>query len=110
MTHDRETGLVYNNVYPDVNRISGLIIPKTLVKTEKRPKKQLKTSRHKRKRVQKLDDVEKQFERPNRVREHPQEGFDKNLKRLRRRHQVNHCQPDGEDARSLHEGLRVHQK
>ena len=51
----------------DVNRMSGLIIPKTLVKTEKRPKKQLKTSRHKRKRVQNLDDVEKQLKKPKRV-------------------------------------------
>ena len=49
VTHHRETGLVYNNVCPDVNRKTGLIIPKTLVKAEKRPKKQLKTSRHKRK-------------------------------------------------------------
>ena len=47
VTHDRETGLVYNNVYPNVGRKSGLIIPKILVKTEKIPKKQLKTSRHK---------------------------------------------------------------
>ena len=38
MAHDYETGLVYNNVYPDVDRKSGLIIPKTLVKTEKRHK------------------------------------------------------------------------
>ena len=67
VTHDRETGLVYNNVYPDINRMSGLIIPKTLVKTEKRPKKQLKTSHHKRKRVQNLDDVEKQLKKPKRV-------------------------------------------
>ena len=67
VTHDHETGLVYNNVYPDVNRKTGLIIPKTLVKTEKRPKKQLKTSRHKRKRVQNLDDVEKQLKKPKRV-------------------------------------------
>ena len=27
VTHLRETGLVYNNVYPDVERDSGLIIP-----------------------------------------------------------------------------------
>eukprot|EP00493_Phyllostaurus_siculus_P010152 UN10290 len=32
-------GFVYNNVYPDVDRKSGLIIPKTLVKTEKRWRK-----------------------------------------------------------------------
>ena len=62
VTHLRETGLVYNNVYPDVERNSGLIIPKTLIKTENRPKKQLKTSRHKRKRIESLDDAEKSFE------------------------------------------------
>ena len=67
VTHDRETGLVYNNVYADVDRKSGLIIPKTLVKTEKRPKKQLKTSRHRRKRVQNLDDVEKLLKKPKLV-------------------------------------------
>ena len=69
VTHDRETGLIYNNVYPDVDRKSGLIIPKTLVKTEDRPKKQLKTSRHKRKRIQSLDEVEKQLKKPKRVKQ-----------------------------------------
>ena len=69
MTHLRETGLVYNNVYPDVDPKSGLIIPKTLVKTEDRPKKQLKTSRHKRKRIQSLDEVEKQLKKPKRVKQ-----------------------------------------
>ena len=46
VTHLRETRFVYNNIYLDVERDSGLIIPKTLIKTENRPKKQLKTSRH----------------------------------------------------------------
>ena len=54
LMHDRETGLVYNNVYPDVDRKSALITPKTLVKTEDRPKSQIKTSRHKRKRLKAL--------------------------------------------------------
>ena len=68
VTHDRETGLVYNNVYPDVDRKSGLIIPKTLVKTEDRPKSQMKTSRHKRKRIESLEDVRKKLKKPRRVR------------------------------------------
>ena len=67
VTHLRETGLVYNNVYPDVERSSGLIIPKTLIKTENRPKKQLKTSRHKRKRIESLDDAEKKLRKLKRV-------------------------------------------
>ena len=67
VTHLRETGLVYNNVYPDVDRKSGLILPKTLVKTEDRPNKQQKTSRHKRKLVASLEDVEKQLKKPRRV-------------------------------------------
>ena len=45
VTHLRETGLVYNNIYPDVERNSGLIIPTTLIKTENHRKKQLKTSK-----------------------------------------------------------------
>ena len=62
VTHDRETALVYNNVYPDVPRTAGLVfclvhccmrhvevIPKSLIKEEDRPKSQLKTKRHKRK-------------------------------------------------------------
>ena len=68
VTHDRETGLFYNNVYPDVDRKSGLIIPKTLVKTEDRPKSQMKTSRHKRKRIESLEDVRKKLKKPRRVR------------------------------------------
>ena len=63
VTHDRETGSVYNNVYPDVDRKSGLIIPKTLVKTEDRPKSQMKTSRHKRKRIESLEDVRKKLKK-----------------------------------------------
>ena len=38
-------GLVYNNIYPDVERNPGLIIPTTLIKTENHRKKQLKTSK-----------------------------------------------------------------
>ena len=67
VTHDREAGLVYNNVYPDVDLKSGLIIPKTLVKTEDRPKSQMKTSRHKRKRIESLEDVRKKLKKPRRV-------------------------------------------
>ena len=69
VTHDRETGLVYNNVYPDVDRRSGLIIPKSLVKTEDRPKSQMKTSRHKRKRIESLADVKKKLKKPRRVKQ-----------------------------------------
>ena len=62
VTHLREKGHEYNNIYPDVERDSGLIIPKTLIKTENRPKKQLKISRHKRKQIESLiDDAEKNF-------------------------------------------------
>ena len=39
VAHLRETGLVYNNIYPDVEQNSGLIIPKALIKTENRPQK-----------------------------------------------------------------------
>ena len=66
---NRETGLVYNNVYPDVDRRPGLIIPKTLVKTEDRPKSQMKTSRHKRKRIESLADVKEKLKKPRRVKQ-----------------------------------------
>ena len=67
VTHLRETRLVYNNVYPDVERNSGLIIPKTLIKAENRPKKQLKTSTHKQKRIESLNDAEKKLRKLKRV-------------------------------------------
>ena len=67
VTHLRETGLVYNNVYPDVQRDSGLIIPKSFIKTEPRPKTQQKTSRHKRKRIESLNDAEKKLRKLKRV-------------------------------------------
>ena len=44
-----------------MERDSGLIIPKSLIKTEPRPKTQLKTSRHKRKRIESLNDAEKKL-------------------------------------------------
>ena len=80
VTHLRETGLVYNNVYPDVDRKSGLILPKTLVKTEDRPNKQQKTSRHKRKLVASLEDVEKQLKKPRRVKKQREEWKAKETK------------------------------
>ena len=65
--HLRETVLVYNNVYFDVERETGLIIPKSLIKTEPRPKTQLKISRHKRKRIESLNDADKRLRKLKRV-------------------------------------------
>ena len=67
VTHLRETSLVYTKVYPDVERDSGLIIAKSLIKTETRPKTQLKTSMHKRKRIESLNDAEKKLRKLKRV-------------------------------------------
>ena len=67
VTHDRETDRVYNYVYPDVPRTSGLVIPKSLIKTENRPKTQLKTARHKRVAEEKLENIEKKFRKLKRV-------------------------------------------
>ena len=66
-SHAPSRDLVYNNVYPDVERDSGLIIPKSLIKTEPRPKTQLKTSRHKRKRIESLNDADKKLRKLKRV-------------------------------------------
>ena len=54
-------------MYPDVQRDSGVIIPKSLIKAEPRPKTQQKTSRHKRKRIESLNDAEKKLRKLKRV-------------------------------------------
>ena len=63
----RETVLVYNNAYSDVERETGLIIPKSLIKTELPPKTQLKISKHERKRIESLNDADKKLRKLKRV-------------------------------------------
>ena len=50
-----------------MERETGLIIPKSLIKTEPRPKTQLKISRHKRKRIESLNDADKRLRKLKRV-------------------------------------------
>ena len=66
MTYDRATDKVYNNIYPDRPKTSGMVIPKSLRQTEARPPTQLKTKRYRKKRLTKIEDYKK-FKKLRRV-------------------------------------------
>ena len=61
------TDKVYNNIYPDRDFTSGMEIPKSLRLVEERPKSQLKTQRHKKKRLSRVEDFAKKFKKLVRV-------------------------------------------
>jgi hypothetical protein len=56
VTHIRATGKVHNNIWPDTAPDKGLIIPMACLKTENRPKSQMKTKRHAKKEPEKQDE------------------------------------------------------
>ena len=61
--YDRATDKVYNNIYPDRPKTSGMVIPKSLRQTEDRPPTQLKTKRYRKKRLTKVEDYTKKSEK-----------------------------------------------
>ena len=67
VTCDRATDKVYNNIYPDRPKTSGMVIPKSLRETEARPPTQLKTKRYRKKRLTKIEDYKKKFKKLRRV-------------------------------------------
>ncbi len=73
VSYDRATDKVYNNVYPDRPKTSGLVIPKSLRRVEDRPPSQLKTKRHRKKRMSKLEDFKKKFKKLERVKSQRQD-------------------------------------
>ncbi len=69
VTYDRETDKVYNNIYPDKPRTSGMVIPKSLAEEQDRPPKQLKTKSYRKKRMTRIEEYKKKFKKLRRVKD-----------------------------------------
>ena len=67
VTYDRATDKVFNNIYPERPFTSGMEIPKSLRLEEDHPKSQIKTQRHKKKRLSRVEDFAKKFKKLARV-------------------------------------------
>ena len=67
VSYDRATDKVYNNIHPDWPKTSALVIPKSLRRVEDRSSSQLKTKRHRKKRMSKLEEFKKQFQELERL-------------------------------------------
>ena len=67
VTYDRHHDKVFNNVYPDEPRTSGLEIPKSLRIVEDRPKSQINTKQYRKKRLTKVEEYKKVFKKCERV-------------------------------------------
>ena len=65
--YDRATDKMFNNIYSERPFTSGMKIPKSLRLEEIRPKSQIKTQRHKKKRLSRVEDFAKKFQKLARV-------------------------------------------
>jgi len=87
----KETGLIYNNRFPTAELKSGLVctfdefdlgssyfkvIPKSLAHEEPRPRSQIRTTQHRKRRLNSLADLRKRFKKSERIK-HQNEEWEK---------------------------------
>ena len=67
LPEDKSADKVYNNIYPDRPKTSGMVIPKSLGQTQDRPPTQLKTKQYRKKSLTKVEEYKKKFKKLVRV-------------------------------------------